>query len=180
MVWSHQDDVCGLNKELAQVLAAALRDASKDGLTAGGVLAWHQSDPGAKITTSIECFAFADRGDHGGGDHWSDAWNAHQAPAIPFRFADLLNLIRDLVDAPIKPEPFVIEVVRRNPGYGPGSLLPWCIKNNFVVLTARAIGYEMLWWDGFPKCESRPSIGLKEAKSSANARWRSVNTLQLR
>ena len=95
--------------ERSEVSAPSLGDAAQDRFAARAVLAGNETEPCAEIPPAIEGFACSDRCDRGGRDQRSDARNAHQAPAIGFALADLLDLFRDGLDAFVQPKPVFVK-----------------------------------------------------------------------
>jgi hypothetical protein len=98
IVRAHQDDVCGLDEQGSKILAASLGDAAQDGPATCAVLAWHKTKPCPEIAPALECLPCSDGSDHGRRDQRTDTGNAHEALAVGFLLADLLDLAGDRVD----------------------------------------------------------------------------------
>ena len=109
IVRPHQNNVCSLDEQCSEILASALGDSAQDGSTACAVLAWHETKPRAKVSSAFECFACANCRDHSGRDQRADAGNAHEAPAVGLRLADLLDFASDGLDPVIEVYPVFVE-----------------------------------------------------------------------
>ena len=62
----HQDDVSRLDEQGTEILVAALCDTTKACSSPGAVLTRHQPKPGTEVAASLNRFASADSGHHGG------------------------------------------------------------------------------------------------------------------
>src|SRR5262249_8365401 len=65
----------------AQILVAALGYPAQAMFAAGGILPWHQAQPGRELSPTAEAARFYHRGGEGCGDDRADARNARQALA---------------------------------------------------------------------------------------------------
>jgi len=106
---THQDDVRSLNEQGSKIFAPSPGDAAQDGSTTCAVLAGYETEPCTEISSALECFAGTNGSDHGGRDQRADARNAHEAPAVGFLLADLLNLACDRLDPLIELYPVFVE-----------------------------------------------------------------------
>src|SRR5580704_15894090 len=109
IVRTHQDDVCGLDKQGSEILAPALGDATQDGSTTCTVLAWDETKPCAEVSPALECLAGANGSDHCGRDQWANAGHAHEATAVGFFLTDRLNLVGNGLDPFIETYPVFVE-----------------------------------------------------------------------
>src|SRR6476620_1233392 len=128
-MWAHQDDVRSLDEQGSQILAPSLGDATEDGSTTCAVLAWDKTKPCAEVTPALECLAGTDGGHHGGRDQRANAGHAHEATAISFLLADLVDLAGKGLDPLIERRPGLRRdrrsgravVARSRPDGSPGS-----------------------------------------------------------
>jgi hypothetical protein len=120
----HQDDVCGLDEQGSEILAPSLGDAAQNGSTTCAVLGWHETKPCPEISPALECLAGTNGSNNGGRDQWANAGNAHEALAVGFLLADLLDLAGDRIDSLIERNPVFIKASDQ-------SVHPW----RYLVLT---------------------------------------------
>ncbi|GEM_PF-4024995 len=62
-----------------------------------------------QIAAAIEGFAFVNYGNNRGRDHWSDTGDGHDIGTVSLRAADFLDLVRDLFDPPVEPQPVIVK-----------------------------------------------------------------------
>ena len=98
-----------LDEELAQVRVSALADRSERRLPARGVLARDQSEPGGHVATASEHAAVTDRGDHGRGDHRTNARNRRGAATQRRSLGPLGQVPRGLGNLDVEREPALPE-----------------------------------------------------------------------
>src|SRR5262245_40973454 len=127
-MWTRQDDLGRLDQQRAEILAAALGDATKDGPAAGAVLSRHQAEPGRKIAPALKGLSHADRGDDAGGDDRSDPRYAHQALAFGLDLAEFFDRTGDGLDALVQPAPVFIET-NDAAGHSRRYLVPSVLEN---------------------------------------------------
>src|SRR5204862_3827414 len=78
---SQQISAGAVDQKPAQILVAALGYPAQAMFAAGGILPWHQTQPGRELAPTAEAARFYHRGGEGCGDDRADARNARQALA---------------------------------------------------------------------------------------------------
>src|SRR5262245_38410165 len=78
---SQQISAGTVDQKPAQILVAALGYPAQAMFAAGGILPWHQTQPGRELAPTAEAARFYHRGGDGCGDDRADARNARQALA---------------------------------------------------------------------------------------------------
>ncbi len=101
-----------------RVGVTALADAEQSGFAAGGMLAWHQAEPGSEVTSIAEGRSVADGSYHRSRNQRPHSRNLTQAPARLVFLRYVLNLFADLGDVGLELLPFLPEI-------GEKSAHPW-------------------------------------------------------
>src|SRR5262249_8409093 len=109
IVRAHQNDVCSLDEQGPEILAASFGDAAQDGSATCTVLTWDKAKPCTEVTPALEGLACSDGGHYGCRDQRADAGNAREAPAVGFRLADLLDLVGKGLDPLVEAYPVFVQ-----------------------------------------------------------------------